>query len=398
MNSLHQGADFLAGNQVTLLETGAEYFPALLAAIEAACSEVHLETYIFADDETGRQVAAALARAAGRGVAVRVLVDGFGARDFFHTLGRPLVAAGAEVLVYRQEVARFRLRRHRLRRLHRKLAVVDGCIAFIGGINIIDDWDMGNTPDQVPPRFDYAVSVEGPLLAVIDHAAHHLWQLVRWASFRRRLPMPPAIRPRQSRQAGAMAAAFVVRDNLRHRRDIEEAYLAAIANARDEVVLANAYFLPGRRFRHALMDAARRGVRVTILLQGKVEYVLLHYATQALYGALLSAGVRIFEYHRSFLHAKVAVVDGAWATVGSSNIDPFSLLLAREANVLVCDDAFASDLRGSLMRAMAEGAHEIRPEDLKRRRLPARAASWLAYSAVRLAIGIAGYGARDYVE
>jgi cardiolipin synthase len=152
-----------------------------------------------------------------------------------------------------------------------------------------------------------------------------------------------------------------VRDNLRHRRDIERAYLDAIGAAREEIVLANAYFLPGRRFRRALRAAAGRGVRVTILLQGLVEYRLLHYATQALYGNLLAAGIRIFEYQRSFLHAKVAVIDHHWATVGSSNIDPFSLLLAREANVVVLDRRFAEDLEQSLAAAMRDGARACRP-------------------------------------
>jgi cardiolipin synthase len=223
-----------------------------------------------------------------------------------------------------------------------------------------------------------------------------LWQLVRWANFRRRLPQHfPA--PTRTTPSGDIEAAFVLRDNLRHRRDIEETYLAAIDSAQQEVVLANAYFLPGRRFRHALAAAAARGVRVVVLLQGRVEYVLLHYATQALYGSLIAGGVRIVEYRRSFLHAKVAVVDGRWATVGSSNIDPFSLLLAREANVVVRDGGFAGQLRASLASRMAEGGVEIKRIDLQRRSLLHRAATWLAYGAVRLAIGLAGYGAgREY--
>jgi cardiolipin synthase len=133
---------------------------------------------------------------------------------------------------------------------------------------------------------------------------------------------------------------------------------------------------------------------VTVLLQGRVEYVLLHYATQALYGSLLAQGIRIAEYHRSFLHAKVAVVDDAWATVGSSNIDPFSLLLAREANVVVRDRAFASRLRASLEQAMSQGAANLSMDDWKRKPWLHRVTSWLAYGLVRLMIGLAGYGAQ----
>jgi len=388
-------ARFVAGNRVELLESGVQYFPRLIAAIEAAIAEVHLQTYIFENDTTGRAVSAALARAARRGVAVRVLVDGFGAREFPATLGAELVAAGVEVLVYRAEIARLRLRRHRLRRLHRKVAVIDGSVAFVGGINIIDDWDMGTTPKQIPPRYDYAVRIEGPLLASIHASTRHIWQTVRWARLRRRLPEPPR-RPADDTPRGDMRAAFVVRDNLRHRRDIEEAYLDAIGSARQEVIIASAYFLPGRRFRHALADAARRGVQVTVVLQGRMEYRLLYHATQALYGALLGGGIRIFEYHRSFLHAKVAVVDGAWSTVGSSNIDPFSLLLAREANVIVADAGFSDSLRSSLRRAMDGGGHEVCHEDWRAAPLPMRVARWFAYGLVRLAMGIAGYGGGDY--
>lgn len=380
-------ADFLPGNRLTLLESGADYFPALLAAIDAADQEIHLETYIFEDDRTGRAVATALARAARRGVVVRVLVDGFGAREFAAGLGALLRADGVEVLVYRAETGRLALRRHRLRRLHRKLAVVDGRIAFVGGINVIDD---ANTPHQTPPRFDYAVRIEGPLVSRVHHALRHLWRLVRWARLGRRPPAParltiPAAAP------GSMTAAFLLRDNLRHRRDIEHAYLLAIGAATREIVLANAYFLPGRRFRQALMKAARRGVRVTLLLQGRVEYALLHYATQSLYSQLLAAGIRIVEYRASFLHAKVAVVDGAWATVGSSNIDPFSLLLSREANIVVRDAAFAAELAASLDKAIAGGGTEIHAAEFARRSWPMRVVHFLAYGAIRLLIGMTGY-------
>jgi cardiolipin synthase A/B len=383
---------FFAGNRITLLETGTDFFPSLIAAIDGATTEVHLESYLFANDVTGHAVTQALTRAARRGATVRVMVDGFGSPDFLSTLGYDLITDGVQVMIYRPEVARLRLRRHRLRRMHRKLAVIDGRIAFVGGINIIDDI---NSPGQSTPRFDYAVAVEGPLLESIHRAAHHLWRLVRWANFRRRVPVPTPPPP-APQSTGNINAAFVLRDNLRHRRDIEEAYLDAITRARDEIVLANAYFLPGRRFRHALIDAVERGVRVIVLLQGRVEYVLQHYATQALYGALIEGGVRIYEYRPSFLHAKVAVVDSQWATIGSSNIDPFSLLMAREANVIVRDAGFAAGLRASLGRAIDNDSVEIRADDLRKRSLVTRSACWLAYAAVRLAVGLAGNRGKEY--
>lgn len=386
--------DFLSGNRIDLLETGEQFFPALLAAIKAAECEIHLETYIFAADATGRTVVAALAAAARRGTAVRVLVDGFGAREFHAGLGRELIAAGVEIEVYRAEAARLRLRRYRLRRLHRKLAVIDGRIAFVGGINIVDDED---TPG-LGPRLDYAVRLTGPLVARIHDSMTRLWRLVGWARLQRR-PAPLEIPACQRDEtAGDMRAAFVIRDNLRHRRAIEEAYLDAIAAAKSEVLIASAYFLPGLRFRHALVDAAARGVRVTILLQGQVEYALLHYATQALYGYLLGNGVHVLEYRTGFLHAKVAVIDDAWATVGSSNIDPFSLLLAREANVIVTDAGFAARLRDSLMRIIAQDAAEVTPAALRRSGWLARGLRWTAYGMVRVLLGLTRYGGNDYRE
>jgi cardiolipin synthase len=190
---------------------------------------------------------------------------------------------------------------------------------------------------------------------------------------------------------GRQRAALVIRDNVRHRADIETAYLDAIEAAKDEIVIANAYFFPGRRLRHALIDAAQRGVRVILLLQGRVEYMLLHYASRALYGTLLEAGIEIREYHKSFLHAKVAVIDGHWATVGSSNIDPFSLALAREANIVVEDHDFAQQLRRSLHDVMEEGATVVASQHWFRQPIWKRVPIWIGYGIARLAMGVIGY-------
>lgn len=377
---------YCSGNQVTLLQSGGEFFPALIAAIDAAQHEVRLETYIYEDDATGRQVAEALTSAAQRGVRVHVAVDGFGSPAFQDGLGKVLHDKGVEVYVYRPELTRFRLKRYRLRRLHRKLACIDARIAFIGGINIIDDL---NPPGSPEPRFDYAVQVEGPLLAEIHRTMLRLWVTLRWVNLGKRY------RPRHRNAGGAapkgeMEAALLIRDNLKHRHAIEHAYLKAIVSAREEIIIANAYFLPGRTFRKALKAAAQRGIRVTLLLEGLVEYRLQYFATLALYSSMLAAGIRIFEYRKSYLHAKVAVVDGKWATVGSSNIDPFSLFLAKESNIAVSDAGFAQELRQSLAHAMENGAVEIiEAKHLSRTR---RFFGWLSYGLLRFAAGIAGYG------
>lgn len=379
---------FVAGNKLTLLHNGVEYFPELEAAIDLAASEIFLETYIFENDASGTRIAAALERAARRGVTVHLVIDGFGSRTLSLKMIDAMSEAGVQVLIFRPEVMNFRFRRNRLRRMHRKIAVIDNQTAFVGGINVIDDM---HTPKQVPPRFDYAVKIEGPLLRVIHTVVRDLWASATWTHFRREWRrtegMPATVLPR-----GEQRAALVTRDNVRHRRDIEQAYLKAVAGAKQEIIIANAYFLPGRNFRRALVNAAQRGVRVILLLQGRVEYVLLHYASRALYGNFLDAGVQIYEYHKSFMHAKVAVVDGSWATVGSSNIDPFSLLVAREANLVVQDHKFAGELRHSLMQAVERGATLVVRERWKNQPLWRRVVIWISYGISRFIVGMFGYG------
>jgi cardiolipin synthase len=384
---------FVPGNQVTMLANGGAYFPAIELAIDQAHHEIYLQTYIYKNDATGRRIAAALKRAVLRGVKVFLLIDGYGSKDLPQSMLDYLRADGVKVLIFRAKISPWTFRRERLRRMHRKIVVVDREIAFVGGINIIADPEK---TDTMPPHYDFAVAVQGPLVDVIRLSAQRLWSMVAWSTFRKGTVRTEAL-PVSTFTGGTMNAAFLMRDNFHHRRDIETAYLGAIKQAKSDIIIANAYFLPGADFRHALIDAAGRGVRVVLLLQGKSDHPLQHYASQALYGNFLAAGIEIYEYHKSLLHAKVAVIDGYWATVGSSNIDPFSLLLSREANVVINDEAFAATLGHSLKESMETDGRRILEDNWKQQPGSLRFLSWLSYGWLRLMMGISGY-AREYSQ
>ena len=393
---------FVGGNQIQLLRNGAEYFPALEAAIASAEHDIYLQTYIYEADVVGVHIANMLKQAVLRGVTVNVLLDGFGCKDLPKHFTNDLERANVRVMFYRPKISPWSLQKRRLRRLHHKIVVIDGIIGFIGGINIIDDYDMPNhTPNNVPPRIDYAVRIEGGLLPVMSAIVHKLWRRISWAHLRTENVgdaaavqhiSPHNIPLDESKQHTAnqkTKAALVLRDNMLHRRDIEEAYLTAIANAKSEIIIANAYFVPGRRFRQALLEAAKRGVNVKLLLQGRMEYFLM-FATHAFYNDFLKNGIEIYEYRKSFMHSKVAVIDSHWATVGSSNIDPFSLFLAREANVLVKDSAFATELRTDIIATIQEGAYRISSKEWAQGSIVKRLSSWLAYGLVRWFLGLIG--------
>lgn len=384
------------GNRIRLLINGEQYFPELLAAIEQAQRLIEIETYIFADDNIGHRVADALAAAGSRGVEVRLLVDGFGGGEHARRLVSELGVHGVQMRIYRPE-RWWRLERTLLRRLHRKFAIFDERLAYVGGINIIDDHNVpGHVRGRLGPRFDFAVACEGPIVGAMTVAVRQLWRRLAFVGLRRRdASLPPISLPRPPAVAGGVPASLLLRDNLRNRRAIERAYLQALESARERVVIANAYFLPGRRFRAALLATAGRGVRVQLLLQGQPEYALQFHAQRALYGQLLAGGIEIHEYVASYLHAKVAVADGRWATVGSSNIDPYSLLLAREANVVVHDAGFARQLGAVLDEAIEQSSQRLALADYASRGWLARARDWLAYFVVRAATVVLARG-RDY--
>ncbi len=384
------------GHQVQLLQGGDELFPAMQQALAQARHEVRIETYIFWEDAAGAQMIDLLEQAARRGVAVYLLMDGVGTPQLPAAWARRLDEAGARWRIYKPAGWLGLLLPSRWRRLHRKLCVVDGQVAFCGGINVLDDRQDPNHGPLQAPRFDFAVRVTGPLVGGVHEVMARTWwrlQATRklieadWPAAW--LALQSAVQTSRLTHAGLAAeapgpgvrAALLLRDNVRHRRRIELAYRKAISRARSEIIIANAYFLPGRQLRQALMAAVARGVHVRLLLQGRYEYFMQYHAVRPVYGPLLAAGVEIHEYAPSFLHAKVAVIDGHWSTVGSSNLDPLSLLLAREANVVVDDLRFAQDLRQRLLHAMQHEGLRIDPQAYLRR-------PWLQRLLDRLAFGL----------
>lgn len=384
------------GHSLELMEGSIAMFPALTAAVDRAVHEVWLETYLFDFTGASAGVAEALERAARRGVSVRVVVDGFGTPPLTAEWLRRLRQAGVDWQVYAPVGSLGVLWPGSWRRLHRKLCVVDDAVAFCGGINILDDLHDPDHGHLQAPRLDFAVQVRGPLVAEVRQAIRQVWQRLRALHTLNPQALTEALRPRRVQppgevpSAGQIRAALMLRDNVGHRAHIERAYLRAIGRAQKEIVIANAYFVPGRRLRRALESAARRGVRVILLLQGRYEYFMQYYASRPVYGSLLQAGVAIHEYSPSFLHAKVAVIDGYWATVGSSNLDPLSLLLAREANVVVEDKEFAGQLRARLVDAIAHHGRVMDPTRYARRPLTERVLERLALGVMRVALMIQG--------
>ena len=352
-------SEWVHGNRITLLENGEAFFPRVFECIAQATCEVMVETFILFEDRVGLQLHAALVAAAHHGARVDVTVDGWGSPDLSTGFVRSLLAAGVQLHVYDPGPRPFGLRPYALRRMHRKIVVVDKRTAFVGGINYSADHlaDFGPLAKQ-----DYAIEIHGPLVAVIDRFTHaalargllhrrpHAWWFARRSARILATPLP---------WEGSAQARFVVRDNLHHPDDIERHYRDAIRAARTRVIIANAYFFPGYRLVRELRLAARRGVDVRLVLQGCPDMAIARTAATTLYQHLLKAGVRIFEYRERPLHGKVAVVDEEWATVGSSNLDPLSLALNLEANVFIRDRVFNQGLHAHLQGLMRAHCAEI---------------------------------------
>jgi cardiolipin synthase len=380
-------ARWFDGNRFTLLENGEEFFPRVFEAIAAARKEVVIETFILFEDKVGLQLHEVLSAAARRGVQVDLTIDGWGSPDLSPQFIASLTEAGVRLHVFDPGPRPFGLRPKVLRRLHRKLVVVDGHVAFIGGINYSADHlgDYGPEAKQ-----DWSAEVHGPIVAEIHRFAHaalaagsrhggnrhrHWW---RWRREAR-------ARPEQLPWAGEARAMLVTRDNGFHTTDIERQYRLAIRLARKRIVIANAYFFPGYRLIRDLRRAARRGVDVRLVLQGTPDMAIVKVGASALYTTLVKSGVRIYEYCDRPLHGKVAIVDDQWATIGSSNLDPLSLTLNLEANVVILDREFNAAVEERLEHLMRHSCRQVQLQEVEREGgLLNLVRSFIAYHLVRL--------------
>ncbi len=351
------------GNRIQLLENGEEFFPAVFEAIAAAEKEVLLETFIFFKDKVGQELQQVLVDAAARGVSVDVTVDGYGSADLNGEFASTMARAGVRIHMFDPGKRLLGKRVNVFRRMHRKIVVVDGQVAFIGGINFSADHlgDFGPEAKQ-----DYALRVEGPVVHDIHRFA---LSVVASGRVNRRWWHRRAAHPSNGYvgvNRGEARALFVIRDNQDHRNDIEQHYLQAIRDARSRLLIANAYFFPGYRVLREIRNAARRGVRVRLILQGQPDMPIAKFGARMLYNYLMSDGVEVHEYCRRPLHGKVALADYEWSTVGSSNLDPLSLSLNLEANLIIRDHNFNRQLHEKLDRLLQEDCRRIPLERIVR--------------------------------
>lgn len=319
--------DWRPGNRVELLENGEQFYPAVFGAMARARREVYVETFIVEDDEVGRELQRVLIEAARRGVACELVMDGYGSEPLPPEFIAKMTDAGVRVKFFDPQPRWFGSRINIFRRLHRKVVLVDAELAFVGGINFQHD-HVGP-----PTKQDYAVALTGPVVRDVYRST------IGREPVRRSPPIPE----------GA-TVLYVNRDNRHHTNDIEQQYRLAIRLAKKRILIANAYFFPGYRFLRDLYAAAQRGVDVQLIMQGNPDLPFVRWAGTMLYSDLRRAGVVIHEYVEGPLHAKVAVIDDDWSTVGSSNLDPLSLFLNIEANAFIHDREFNKILAGSLTR------------------------------------------------
>ena len=385
-------------DDLTLLEGGATYFPAIEKHLQLARKSIYLEAYIFSADAQAKKISDLLCLAANRGIEVKLIVDWLGSAPLLFESA--LIASGVEVCYYNKGW----FGRFGFSRTHRKLLVIDGMTAFVGGINICDDHLDASGKSICGIRWDLAVQVSGKVVEHVHTAFLRQWQRLQAGALHPKNIIKRILQqelPWSSshfmgvRHGSHASIAFIARDNLHHRRDIERAYLKAIGQSREEIWLVTPYFMPARLLRKSLIRAAQRGVAVNLLL-GRDEFTILNWAVPSLYGQFLQAGIKIYEYAgQGQLHAKAMVVDRRWATIGSSNCDHLSFFLNHEANLILRNHEVVKEMRWRIADQAAEHAQTVDPQVYMNRPIFLKVANWISYRIVRLIVGVLVVGIKD---
>jgi cardiolipin synthase len=355
---------FVAGHRVQLLRDGRQAFPAMLADIASARRQILLEMYWFDSDFTGRRFADALSAAAERGVEVAVMYDSLGSWEADEAMFDEMRARGVKVVEFNPlKPWRYRFRLDRLSvRDHRKILTIDGAVGYTGGINLSDKW--GPVEEGGAGWRDDVVRVHGPATAGFVRCFHRTWTNEDGPPLARVASVEPA-------DDGDQAVRVLGEASFRQRREIVRAYISNIYRARERIWLTNSYFVPNAVIMRALVRAARRGVDVRVLLPGKSDIEIVRLASRAMYERLMDAGVRLFELNVNVLHAKTAVIDGSWSTIGTFNLDYRSVRTNLEVNVSVFDESFGKLMEQSFLRDL-EQSSEVDPEHFRLRSLSER--------------------------
>ncbi|CAA9341845.1 MAG: Cardiolipin synthetase [uncultured Lysobacter sp.] len=361
-------APLLEGNRVTLLENGDEIFPAMLGSIRSARQSVNLLTYVYWEGEIAHTFANELSAAAKRGVRVRVLIDAFGGKSMDRAWVEMMRSAGCEVAWFRP--LRWNMLDRVNNRTHRKALIIDGRVAYTGGVGIAQQW-VGNAQDADHWRDDH-FRLEGPVVRYIQGSFAENWHEASGTVLAGD-DLFPSLAPIGN--ARAVPISTTPGDDF---GGIPFTYWLLFRAAQREVLIATPYYVPDPDIGLGLIEAARRGVRVTLLIPGPhQESAVVRYASYTYYRELLEAGVRIFEYQPTVMHTKLVIVDGAWALIGSPNFDSRSIELNYENAVAVYDEAFAARLSESFAHDLTR-SKEVAREDVERWGVFARARNALA--------------------
>ncbi|HTF88054.1 MAG TPA: phospholipase D-like domain-containing protein [Planctomycetota bacterium] len=366
---VHRKERLRADNHIDPLCCGGEAFPAMLEAIAGATRYVHLETYIYRNDDTGRRFQAAMIERAKAGVRVRLLYDALGSFELPESFVAELRAGGVHVGEF-HPIAPWRDRYGFNQRDHMKILVVDGRVGFTGGINIGDEYmslEQGGGG-----WYDMHARVQGSIVSDLDQLFASTWARATGESVE--------LAPRSHEKAPLPHMLATVIDNfgIRNRSRKRIAYLHAIRAAKKRISIMNAYFIPDRGMRRALRRAVSRGVLVELIVPGvsDVEVVLL--ASRYLYPRLLRGGIHIYEWPERMMHAKTAVVDGLWSTIGSYNIDRRSLFHNLEASVVIADAPFGERMQGLFDQELSK-SREVTRRECAERPLFVKLKQWFCY-------------------
>lgn len=344
---------YVANDAARLVRAGHEYFGLLQQLIREARHTIHLQTYIFEEDETGKEVVHALLEAAARKVKIYIIVDGYASQNFSDALVEQLRRAG---IYFRFFSAYFRSKNFYFgRRMHHKIFVADGKRSLVGGINIGNHY---NDTVTTVAWLDWAAYVEGPLGLLLQQICE---RRVRPAAFTR-IVLPPVpdlstrilVRPR-------------VNDWVRRKREISLSYVEMFREARSRITMVSSYFIPGNILKRYIAAAAKRGVKIRVIQAGISDVSMAKYAERYMYGWFLRNGIELYEYQPKVLHAKLATYDGKWVTVGSYNLNNISAYASVELNLDILNTGFAKDAEDRLQRIIDNDCVQITKEIYKQK-------------------------------